>query len=423
MSAIDYLGVTAFIICLLVAVVGATRRRDVRFALVLGILLRFFMVVVYSNGSDPDVDGYGQFARQFASLDFPDFVRSVPRGAYIYSWLIGVFYRVFGESEVMIRSINALMSSCILFVTHDMVRSVSGAKAAKNATVFLAFFPSLLRFSSPFSSRETLFVLLVMLVVRQTYRFYVTGNVWTLVGGLTCYVLGSVVHTAALFLFPLFVLVLLGGATLGGGRHFSLRLFGVVVLLVVAVLMVANGIGAEKFYFEQGGLSIEKMNWISEGSAVGRASYLAGSTSNDPVMFVLLLPVRIAFLLYAPFVWMIAYFKDLLASMDGLVYLFVSVVVVRNVADLLRNRKRSARDKYLLCLALVLLCMVVGFAIGTSNYGAALRHRAKLICLFVVLCDNRLTWKVRRRKSTQGVVKNTLVADDKTFGRESGSGA
>ena len=30
--------------------------------------------------------------------------------------------------------------------------------------------------------------------------------------------------------------------------------------------------------------------------------------------------------------------------------------------------------------------MLAMFAIGTSNYGTALRHRAKLISMFVLLC-------------------------------------
>lgn len=400
MLSVDYLGITAYVICLLVAIMGASRRRDVWLPLIIGILLRFVLVVVYSVGQDFDSDGYGTLAQAFALQDFAGFLQSIPKGAYVYAWLVGLCYRIFGESEIMIRSINALMSSCIMLVTHDIVKSISGTKAAKNATVFVALFPSLLRFSCRFGSRETIFVLLIMVVVRETYGYYKTGRMRSLAYGLLCLLLACVVHTAALFLLMLFAFVLISGPVARGGRHVVARAFLLIALLVGAVIMVVNGIGAEKFYLNQGGLSIEKLNWISEGSAQGRASYLEGATSSNFLLFMLLIPVRVVFFLCAPFFWMITLPVDILASLDGIAYLYVSIIVVGNMVAILRKRHKEPYQKYLLCLALVLLCMVVGFSIGTSNYGAALRHRAKLICLFVTLCEQSLKWSVRVRGRT-----------------------
>ena len=389
MLEIDVQGIIAFDICFLAAFLLAAKRKDVGAFVMIGIALRFLMVIWYSLSEDTDPDGYGMRAVAYAFQPIGDVLASMPTGAYIYSWLISFLYRVFGESPMMIRAINALMSSVAILFAYDLMQRLSDRSSARLAAAFLALFPSLLRFSASFASRESLFVFLILLVVRELYAFYSEGRVPALILATFAFILGCIVHTAFFMLGILFIYAILKGTVASRNAWWIARMIGMTALAAIVLLLMANGIGTEKFYLDQGGLSLEKLNWISESSAMGRASYLKGFTSNRPILFLLLIPVRVAYFLFAPFVWMVRTKADALGLFDALLYLFVMILLVGNLLDILRRSAKTANDRFILCLAFVVLLMVVALAIGTSNYGTALRHRAKLICILVLMCGRR----------------------------------
>lgn len=382
----NYFGVVSLLICFVITLPGIKKRGEVDLYLLTGVLLRFASVLFYSYTGDSDPDGYGTMAMMYTQMSPEQLIANFPTGAYFYSWLISFPYRLFGPNEMMIRSINGLFYCWSLFIAYDLAKALYGKKPAKKVALFLAVFPAILRFSGPFASREALYVWLSMVSLLLIFQFYSGRGAIKLVLAFPCILFACIVHTSAFMFFVLLLLILMNNSSGDKGMKVLVGFIGCCFVAAGLFIMFKRGIGTEKLYLDKGGLNLEKMNWISESSADGRAAYLKGFTFSNPILTVLFLPVRAAFFLYAPFIWMVRNTLDVFGFIDGFLYLLVSYHAMQNIRAILRNKKRSRSEQFVLFLAVMLMGMLVMFAIGTSNYGTALRHRAKLISMFVLLC-------------------------------------
>ena len=377
----SFIDVAMLVACLCASITGAIRRRYADLPLLVGVFLRFAIAMRYSFSGDPDPDGYGMLASYYASLPLLETIVAMPKGAYWYSWLVSFAYRAFAESEIMIRFMNAAMSCWAVFITCDLSEHLYGQRVARRVAVFLSLFPSLIRFSSSFASRETLFVFLVIVSVRHMLTYYERGSLLHAFLGLVAVLCACIVHTSAVLFFALFLFLVVDKSSLDAGMRLLMGTLGTVGVAAIGLLLVRNGIGVEKLYLDRGENLLETANWISNASAEGRAAYLVGAQSSNPLMFVMLLPVRMAFFLYAPFVWMIRTGLDVLGCFDGLLYLWTTISCVSHARSILGRQMLSVQDKFVFCLAVILVGLIMMFSVGTSNYGTALRHRAKLIML------------------------------------------
>ena len=382
----NYLGVVSLLICFAITLPGVRRRKDADLYLLIGVLVRFASVLFYSYMGDADPDGYGAMALMYSHMTPEQLILNFPTGAYFYSWLISFPYRLFGPNEMMIRSINGLLYCCSLFISYDLAKSLYGEKPAKKVALFLAVFPAIIRFSGPFASREALFVWLSMQSLLLLYQFYNGEGSAKLLLAIPCILFACIVHTSAFMFFVLLFLIMMNNSSGDKGMQILIGFIGCCVVAAGLFFMFKKGIGTEKLYLDKGGMSLEKMNWISEASADGRAAYLKGFTFTNPVLTALFLPVRAAFFLYAPFIWMVRNALDVFGFIDGALYLLVTYHAVQNIRAILEKLERTRNEKFVLFLTVMLLGMLAMFAVGTSNYGTALRHRAKLISMLVLLC-------------------------------------
>lgn len=394
------IGLTSSLILFACSLLGIHKRRHADTYLLVGVLLRFVSVVYYCLMKDADPDGYGFRALAFANMPLGTLFANFQTGAYLYSWLISFPYRVFGPDDQLIRAINGFLYCRSLFIVCDLSYELYGPKVSKKASLFVAIFPALIRFAGPFASREALFVWLVLASIKFIYHFYINGDVSQLILAVMPVVLACIVHTSAFMLFVLVLLILMNSCEDKGMKI----LIGVLGLCFVGggvALMFSKGIGTEKLYLDQGGMNLEKMNWISESSADGRAAYLKGFTFTNPILTALFLPVRVAFFLYAPFIWMVRNALDIFGFVDALLYIVVTIQVYRNIQRILKEGCISRKDRFVLFLGLTLLCMLAMFAIGTSNYGTALRHRAKLISIFVLIAGPYIDFPIHLVKHNE----------------------
>lgn len=396
----DYIGIGSFIVCFTASLAMMSKHREVDLIIVIATLLRFAMVAFYSYSGDSDPDGYGIRALYFSEMSIPEAFANFPTGAYFYSWLISFLYRVFGESALMVRSVNGLMSVASIVMAYELICELYGKGAARKALMFLAVFPALLRFSAPFASRETLYVFLEMISLKNLFSYYKGEGVQFLFLGVLTTALACIVHTASFMFFVLMLLIVMNNSAGDRGMQIIIGIIGAAFVGIGIWFMTSRGIGTEKLYLNSGGLNLDKLNWISESSAEGRAAYLQGFTFTNPVLTALFLPVRAAFFLYAPFIWMIRAVADVFGFIDAALYLLLTYYAIKNVQLIPKKTDRSREELFVVFIGVMLLCMLAMFAIGTSNYGTALRHRAKLVIFFVILCGPLLDWPMHISKKT-----------------------
>jgi 4-amino-4-deoxy-L-arabinose transferase-like glycosyltransferase len=357
------------------------KHKEVRNILITAFTLRMLMAIIYSITGDADPDHYAVIATKFTNMDLLTFLMSIPKGAYFYSWLVAIIWKIIGTNLIVIRLFNALISFLCCLLAYQFSLNFYSKKTSKKILMFIALFPALIRFSSPFSSRETLFVLFLLLTIISFYKFYMSSQKKYLFSGIITFLIGLILHTSMIaFLFlPLFIII----DKCKTKRGFIQSVFLSIIFVLVTFFLIKENIGLEKLYLENSGIDIDKINWIQNSSATGRAAYLENMQINDLPSLLIFLPVKILFFLYAPFIWMVRTSVDLLGLIDGILYLIISLAILKSY---IFNRKKESKErKYLCFLLIIIFLMIIMFSIGTSNYGTALRHRAKLIIPLTIL--------------------------------------
>jgi hypothetical protein len=306
-------------------------------------------------------------------------------GAYLYVWAISLLYALTEQSPLMIQGVNVLFGSLVVWNVFRISELLWSTKIATRAAWIAALFPTLALYSS-IAMREVAIVYPLTLSVLFLLRWYQGGKDRYLVFSVVCLVVSLAFHTAILVLFGIWgVLVVYKWSSALRGRRGAHLLRLSAILLVFGGLLVAivlSGWGLDKLSLirspSTAALSVDSLSDVAERAARGRAAYLEGSVFRRPLDFVVLAPLRLAYFLFAPFFWMNLSPEDLFALLDSLLYVWLAL-------GLYRSRHYIRTNPTALAVLLVLLALVTTFALFTSNYGTAVRHRSKVVAIAISL--------------------------------------
>ena len=81
---------------------------------------------------------------------------------------------------------------------------------------------------------------------------------------------------------------------------------------------------------------------------------------------------------------------DLLGLFDAVLYIFLTIYILRKMKSLKRLPQKRPEDQFILLLIIVLIVVIMMFAAVTSNYGTAIRHRCKLFPMLLLIIADEL---------------------------------
>lgn len=113
---------------------------------------------------------------------------------------------------------------------------------------------------------------------------------------------------------------------------------------------------------------------------LGGSAYLTSITINNPIQLVIFGPIKTFYFFTSPLPLNWRGFMDIFTFMtDSMLYLMTIVYTVKN--------RKLFGDKKVLIVCLIWMLVGAGliFGIGVSNAGTAVRHRQKLMAIFLVL--------------------------------------
>ena len=328
-------------------------------------------------------------------------------GSLLYSWIGSCVYLVFGRSAVLLQLINSFLGTVIVLVAmQTMLVLASRRPYYRYVGWFLAMHPSLLLYSA-ITMREVVVVLASVIsiywLVRwrrgSKYRHALWAIVWMLVSQM--FHTGMITGTVTIVTLVLYHTVMVHWrgflrirTSVRNANATALSLIAISSMVLAISFMLSTGYGLDKLTRLFSMDIFEALSgWQSEASR-GRAGYLYGVTGDRLVVLLMQIPLRVIFFLGAPFFWMVAKLRDMWGLVDGVFLLALLVLIVRQVrAGMLRHQVYRS-------IALVTFAMILGFAVVTSNYGTAFRHRAKFVPVIVVLyVYGRSASEVGRRHS------------------------
>ena len=378
-----YVGIIFSIFVFILTIQG---KKNIRVVLLVAFLLRISMCIVYNLTGDADPDGYAEVAQSFMNMDMIELFKNIPMGAYFYSWIISLFWRFTGNSITIIRILNAILSYYCCIITYYIAKEIYKDEKVQRRIVWcIAIFPSLIRFSSPFASRETIFVFILLMYILCVCRYYYRKQTKYLIFSLAFFVIGIILHTAMLTFGFLYLFIMVGRYKNQDAFNRILKTsFFIIMMIGFITILLKNDIGTEKFNIGGEGISIQKVGGLQESSASGRAAYLTNLNFSNPALIILMLPVRAVYFLYTPFIWMVRNLLDVFGIADAVMYIYLTYCIWKQYYEI------KAKYKFVQYLLFATLATIIFMAAVTSNYGTALRHRAKIVIPLIIIAGPKI---------------------------------
>ena len=316
-------------------------------------------------------------------------------GSLLYSWIGSCVYLVVGRTALVLQLANCFFGALIVLVGMRTARRLPHTRSHDRGVGWaIAIYPSLVLYSA-ITMREVAvvfcFALSVYFLTKWTsgdgYRYAVWAILWVAVSQL--FHTGMVAATVTVVAVVMYVTISENWRGLARIRIRTRDARITVASLVLAggliglgALALSRGFGLDKLQqlTEAGADFVEVLSGWQQHVARGRASYL-GSLQPDSWLDVLVqTPVRLAYFLGAPFAWMVGGVRDLWGFLDGTFLLILCMLLVSH-----STRDRAWRRRAYATVALMVAVAIIGFALVTSNYGTAFRHRAKFVPALFVL--------------------------------------
>lgn len=367
------------------AVIGtiAWRRPAVRGALLVAFALRLGAVLVHQYafdlpGSEADARIFEREAWDWGRNGLRAAMDHFVGGAYLYSWIIALFYGALGRSPFLAQVLNVVFGTLVVLNVFTLTRMLADERTARRAAWITAVFPTLVLYSA-LTMREIAVTYPFSLAAIFLARWRLTNRPIFVVVGLAALFVSITFHPGMFGVIVggmLYIVFTFARAVGRGDLRASVRT-GIALGAMVAggAVAAASGIGNVDYATR---LSLREARLQQEVAAVDRAAYLQGLTTNSPADLVWQAPIRTFFFLYTPFPWWIGAAQDLLGILDAMLYVWLSWCVLRALPAI----RRHAAAGMLLLLSLT---AVLFFAMAVSNYGTAIRHRAKVAPVLIAI--------------------------------------
>ena len=318
-----------------------------------------------------------------------------------YPWLMSLVYLVTGRSFLLLQSISVFVGVLSVYATWLLGSEVWNDRAGRRAAWVMALYPTVVMYSA-LPLREAYLTCILMFALVWVARWSREGKVRQAIWAFLLFGVGTFFHGAIFLVAFAFLVVIASKILLRGGQSIirgRLRLTALIGLIVI---------GGGLLYWGLSGAYVDKLGrltdifdlqrWVSYSQAKyyadGHASnavypgWTAPETVGDLVWAI---PVKIIYLLFSPFPWDMRTPAHLIGVIDGLLYLGLIIIITRNIKTIWLNP--AART-----VLLVILPFIFAYAIGTSNFGTSIRHRAKFVGVLIMLSSFWFARLVIRRK-------------------------
>lgn len=367
-----------------ISLIAIHQSQKIRLILLVALVLRlgialFHVYIAPLPGSQSDALAFEQIGWNFAQSLQEGLPIELPTYGGFYSAFIGFIYYIFGRSSFLIQIINVFVGVLIVFNIYRIGSFLWGERFGQRAAWISTFFPMFILYAA-ITVRETFILYFLILSLyyllkwhnKEEIKFFIFSSFLILFGGIlhSALTLGLLVH-GYLILKQWFKECILRGHT---KCCIGITASGLLILVIVGGVLI-TGVGLHQKF---GNIStIDDIIQLQEYKAIGRAVYLENLTLVKSVDIIWQLPIRIIYFLFAPFPWKASSLVDLIGIADVTFYIVLIICAWKR-----HNNRFYARR--VLPLTLMFLVLLVIFAIGSSNYGTALRHRVKIAPMLII---------------------------------------
>ena len=341
-----------------------------------------------------DATTFERYAWGLASLEWEPFVNALEIGDpyFTYGWIVGLFYRTVGHAELASHVLNGFLGTLVVFYIFKTARILWNESTAVRAAWIAAGFPAFLHYHTVLLREVwvalgftlSVYFLAVYFYKRQLFLYAALSVV--AMGGATIFHGGMAAGVAGLLLVFFWRLMQLWKDLIVWKKGVSKAELGNTSLLVVlaAPLLlygVMSGVDINKLGDLRRLTSPETFLTVTAETAQSRhhggAKYPSALSITRPTDVIWKTVPRAIYFLFSPFPWDVTKPVHAVALLDSFIYITLFYLMVKNWKNVHRRKT--------LFFIIVTIPIIIAFSFGASNFGAAMRHRAKIASLIICL--------------------------------------
>lgn len=349
----------------------------VRAALLLRVVavfvLHFFVTPFLFAPDEETYDSRSALAAAYWRGEFPtDPLAGLQGEGKGYYYVVSALYFPFGQFPLLPKLLNAWIGSLAVLELFRLTRLIGGDDAAAmRAAKFMAFFPSLVLWSS-LMIRDVWVQWLLLRLAREMAELkgrIIPSRIISalfLIWGLTLF--RSYLLYAAVGPFVLSFVVSRSKDVIRNVFLGSLMALGLVYFGAQSADITAGKVQTFDL------VELQRLRAWSSSTAVADSGFASDADVSTVGGALSLLPVGLTYFFFAPFPWQIGSIRQSLAIPEALYFYTLVPGIITGALFLFRKRLSDS-----IGVLLVTMTVTFGYAIGQGNVGTLYRHKAQVI--------------------------------------------
>lgn len=343
-----------------------------------GLLLRIGLLICDLEHLFP-IPNLGADSEAFHDIAFNNAVNGGSGKLTNYTDFLTLVYGLTDGSRMIGQLINVAFGlGVIIYGQKCLLLFNVNRKYVRIGTLILCLAPNLIIFSGGLL-REAWCEFFITVSIYQFLKWFKYGNLRNFLFSYIMVLVASYMHSGSIGTIVGYMIVYILYNRRKNEFKFTFRsIFACILVFAISTFYLQNmDIWGNKME-GMDGENTEEILVSQYNSALGGGSdYLTNLPVNNMGGVLIFSPLKMLYFVFSPMPWDWRGFNDLLAfCIDSIIYLTLCWGIIKNV----ENKYIRLRTG----LIISLLSVVFIFAIGVTNTGTAMRHRAKILPLFVV---------------------------------------
>ena len=299
-------------------------------------------------------------------------------GAWGMLYVVAAVYEVLGANMYAIQLINASVGASTAIVVFYVAQSLfNNMRVAKIAALLVAFFPSLILWSSQ-ALKDALIILALALCILATIRLMEKITVSYIL------VLGVCLSALLSLRFYIFYMMAaaIGGSFIIGMKSADARSFLQRFVAIGLIGMAFTWFGVIRFaavqFGKYGNLQMVQMSRIDQARSAdsGFGKDVDVGTTEGALTVI---PLGLVYLLFAPFPWQLVSTRQSIALPEMIIWWTAFPLLVLGLWYTLKHRLQKVSP-----IVLFTTMLTLAYAVFQGNVGTAYRQRSQLLVFYFI---------------------------------------
>tara|TARA_X000000950_G_scaffold129553_1_gene161836 strand:- start:6845 stop:8107 length:1263 start_codon:yes stop_codon:yes gene_type:complete len=302
--------------------------------------------------------------------------------SYFISYFISFIYYLFGRIPLLIIHLSVISGVLSILLIHIILKNILKNDYSYFPIILLSLFPTHILYSS-LILRESFAILFLLISLLLFLKWFNSLKIIFFIFSILSLFFAILFHESY---FGVLVLYLLLSLFKFSKQFFLiknsiLQIFFLILIILIIYFIYYNTFQNVIFGKIQNLSYLFSIDYLSQqylNRSIGYAKFPEFLYNENPLVFILLTPIKIIYFLFSPFIWDIKNLKQSIGVIDSVFYIFLTLFLFKNF----KSYYKYPEGKIIL---LLMIPMLIYFSITTANYGTAIRHRLKILPFILIL--------------------------------------